>query len=131
MDPKEYLQQYQLFNVVQLSYTATIQLAQRDLDGLDLNTWEIERRKLSKALAEQLKEIITDCEHRRRDYTFRCQEIRSTINRLTDPEEHRIITMRYIDLMRWEDIADQLYVSVCWVHCLHNKALETIGQYVS
>lgn len=58
---------------------------------------------------EELEKVLTD--------------IRSAIDGVGDATAREILVMRYLDMMRWEDISSNLSLSVDYTYQLHRKAL--------
>ena len=54
-------------------------------------------------------------------------ETEKTIMELNDETYEMILIMRYLDWMKWDDIADRLYASVATVKRRHEKALELLN----
>lgn len=50
-------------------------------------------------------------------------EVTSAIEELEDEEERQVLLYRYIHLMRWEDVADAMHVSLRSAFNLHGRAL--------
>ncbi len=56
------------------------------------------------------------------------QEIRNTINQVSDVNGVLILRYRYLDFMKWEDIADKMgYYSIKSLHRIHHSALEEVA----
>lgn len=60
------------------------------------------------------------------DLTDRLSQGRKMINSLDDPADKLILTMRYINHMKWEEIAAELNYSVDHVYYRHRQALKRI-----
>ncbi len=54
-------------------------------------------------------------------------EIQSVIELLDDPLYRTILTMRYLEAMKWEALAECLGVSMRHIYRLHDKALEEVA----
>lgn len=73
------------------------------------------------SLTEQLKNEV--------DRYKRLQsEITNLINELDDETQKKIIDLRYIHFMKWEDIVDKLCFAEQYIHRLHIKALTSISK---
>ena len=57
-------------------------------------------------------------------------EILSLIYKLEDPKLQAIVQMRYLDEMRWGDIARQLILSKPYIYQVHREALEKIDLFL-
>lgn len=53
-------------------------------------------------------------------------EIEACINRVENVRLNYILTERYINCRKWEDIAEELNTDLRWVHRLHGRALKKI-----
>lgn len=53
-------------------------------------------------------------------------EIRTVINNVQDADEKLLLRLRYINFKTWDEICDELYVSLRTVHRVHAAALEHI-----
>ena len=54
------------------------------------------------------------------------KEIESYIEAIPTIEHRLILYERYVNLKRWEDIAEDNHYSIKWVHVLHNRGLKMI-----
>lgn len=53
-------------------------------------------------------------------------EIRTVINNVQDADEKLLLRLRYINFKTWDEICEELYVSLRTVHRVHAAALEKI-----
>ena len=53
-------------------------------------------------------------------------EIRTTINTVKDNDEKLLLKLRYLNFMQWENICDEMGVSVRTAHRIHADALKNI-----
>ena len=53
-------------------------------------------------------------------------EIETCINRVENVRLNYILTERYINCRKWEDIAEELNTDLRWIHRLHGRALKKI-----
>lgn len=74
----------------------------------------------------RLEMILERIEAAKKDMLNACADIESVIVNIPDEIESSIIHMRYIELLSWEEIADQLGYSRSQVSRIHNKALESL-----
>ena len=51
------------------------------------------------------------------------EELRTAINQVEDADEQVILRSRYLNFMKWEDIADYMNYSVQHIFRLHKEAL--------
>ena len=59
------------------------------------------------------------------------EEIKKTIDKVTDPDENLLLTLRYIEFMRWEVIAEKMHFSQTQVFRIHREALKSIEYILS
>ena len=53
-------------------------------------------------------------------------EIKNIIDRVERDEYRQLLELRYISLLRWEDIADTMHFSLRWVYISHKRAIKYI-----
>lgn len=56
----------------------------------------------------------------------KCKEIKNKIEQLKNEDEKDVLFYRYIKLMKWEEICNELQCSWRQVHRIHSKALSNI-----
>lgn len=54
------------------------------------------------------------------------KEIEGVIVELENPKYSQILTLRYINGQKWENIAQIMHMDLRWVHRLHGRALQKI-----
>lgn len=59
-------------------------------------------------------------------YIDTLDEIRGTIDKVKDPDENLLLTLRYIEFMKWEEIMEKMNFSETQVHRVHRIALKNI-----
>lgn len=59
-------------------------------------------------------------------YIDTLDEIRSTIDKVKDPDENLLLTLRYIEFMKWEEIMEKMNFSRPQVFRIYNNALKSI-----
>ena len=55
-------------------------------------------------------------------------EIRNVINAVPDNEERLLLHLRYLNFMVWEDICDDMNVSMRTAHRIHSLALQSASE---
>ena len=55
------------------------------------------------------------------------RQVEDAIAGVRDPRERKVLTLRYINGLRWEEIAVRLNYDYRWVLRLHGKALEKLN----
>lgn len=88
-------------------------------------------RSSSENMTERRMILFARCSHSlesERDRLMQIMtEIRSVIEQVEDITLRRLLSMRYIECMTWEGIAENLYYSDYWVRtALHDRALQEI-----
>lgn len=59
-------------------------------------------------------------------------EIRETISLVEDAKQILVLRYRYIDFMKWEDIAEKMgYYSLKSVHRIHSTALDSVADILT
>jgi len=58
-------------------------------------------------------------------------EIREKIYQVENPNRRLVLLYRYINFMKWEEIADQMNYSIKQLHRIHNAALTDISAFIS
>lgn len=131
IEPKKYLQQIRL-------YDSRISIKLEELQRLkemvlritptlkdDVVSGEGNQDKLSDAVAKIVDlevEINRDVDR----YVNAKQEISATLGKLTDPDQLRVLHMRYVQYKTWEQIANEMGFSYRWVCTIHGRALQEI-----
>lgn len=60
------------------------------------------------------------------------QEIESVIDKVKDPKCKLLLTLRYLNFKKWEEIADIMnFKDVRWIYKLHKKSLEFMKVHCS
>lgn len=54
------------------------------------------------------------------------KELMEVIDRVDDPQERLLLTLRYLNFFSWEEIAVKMNYSIRNVHNIHSKALDDI-----
>lgn len=96
-------------------------------DGTGNNDQDIARKRHEDALIDY-SEILTRYESEERQLIKETAKTRRAIEELDDPDLIAVATDRYINLMKWEDIAVAESVSRAQVFRLHDKMLEKMAK---
>lgn len=89
-------------------------------------------RVTSSSVSDMSDRIVSlaDAEGRleeRRAYALKLlMEIEEVIGRVEDVTERQLLHLRYIQLHKWERIADELHMTTRWVYKLHGRGLEDV-----
>lgn len=74
--------------------------------------------------AELLVTLKNKLEKRKAEAMVKLIQIEEYISEIEDSEVRLIFSKRYIELKKWEQIADELYMSLSTVHRKHSNYLE-------
>lgn len=135
IDSKKYLQQIQLYD----SHITTKLAELAHLKGMvtkitptlkdDVVSGGGNQDKLAGAVAK-----IVDLEAEiNRDigrYVDAKRKVSSTIEKLDDPDQLKVLHMRYVQYKTWEQIAYEMGFSYRWVCTLHGRALQQIDNFL-
>lgn len=86
-----------------------------------------DERGAMESAALRIAEIGSELDERIRRQNEVRREIRSAIARVKDPTLRSLLRLRYINGLRFEQIADLLHYSVRWTIRLHGRALDAVG----
>lgn len=94
----------------------------KELDGMprgsgqsDLSDYMAKLSSLYRQYVDQLQQTLM----------IRIDTLKA-IDAMQDEKEKAVLRYRYIELMTWEKVAEQVNVTPRWVHHLHKKALEDL-----
>ena len=76
--------------------------------------------------AAVLDEMIEDLKQERLKRVQRQQEIEHRIRQIKDEDEQRVLRLRYIKGLKWEEVAVEMGYSWQWTHKIHAEALKKI-----
>lgn len=89
-------------------------------------------RVMSSATSDMSDRIVSlaDVEGRleeRRSYALKLlMDIEEVIGKVGNVTERQLLHLRYIQMRRWEQIANELHLTVRWVYKLHGRGLEDV-----
>lgn len=106
-----------------------LKLKRKEIDNINIAYSEI-KSKIINSLAEEkalkiveLEEEIKDLKVKRDKAIF---EVRKIINKLEDENLVKLLELRYVDCMKWGDIAEIMGYSDKHIFYIRNKALKKI-----
>ena len=73
------------------------------------------------ALLDQEERVYKECKYQ---HIKICKEITDRIEQLDNEDEKDVLIFRYIELIKWHDIAVKMKVSQRQVHRIHSRALK-------
>lgn len=98
-------------------------VAKYESDGTSSGDRDAARRRHEDALIDY-SEILSRYEEEERQLIKEVARTRRAIEKLEDPDLIAIATDRYLNLMKWEDIAEAKSVSRAQVFRIHDRMLE-------
>ena len=131
MTPKQYLSQYQrAYRTVRLA-ARQLEQAEHDAAGVrailysDMPKSHNVERDLSDAMTkiEELAAVYRDTV---KASTAIMSEVAAVIMRVPDKTQMEILWLRYVDGLKWEEIAEKMGYGREWVCRVHGKALQSI-----
>lgn len=131
MDAKEYLKQIARDNVVIENKLAEI----RRLESLATNISSVmsDTPVQSSGNNDSVGKLVADIADKKAELQFVIDELNTdrdkrikVIEQLEDRLQYSVIYKRYVDLMRFEDIADEKHYSTVWIFKIHKQALYNI-----
>lgn len=126
MDAKQYLQGYWTHEYRRRAYERIAADALDELATLPDRTQPGRIGAAQRDFKRQLHAIIDYCDRRQEVAASSCAAIADAINRLQDGTERQILTMRYIDGIAWDRIADATGYCVQQARRIHNRALTRV-----
>ena len=134
MTPKEYLSQYRLCQQMIADARQDIEKARYDAEGLKAVKFDDmpKNPNIQRDLADSVA-IIEDKIRRYRATVEICDDVmrRVEMSISTAPKyfQYRILRLRYIDGLKWNDVAEAVGKTRQWVNTQHGVALRNIKLY--
>ena len=133
MTAKEYLSRYHNTKVkiekLQALVDTYIRLA-NEIPGIQFDAIRVDGGKNLKAPFEKWILKTLDYEHEIKEMKTNLPNIKAdilrTIKELKDAEMERVLILRYIDWLTWNQIADEMYISNATVRRRHTQAIDKI-----
>lgn len=135
MNAKDYLSQYR--HMVWLE-----QEIEQEIDALrtryigkaitysDMPTAHNSERDLSDYIA-QLDGLLLKLQHQKMEAISVYQSIEDTINHVVPEREQKLLRLRYLRCMTWEEVAEAMDYDVRWVYKIHGDALEIVDDLLN
>ncbi len=135
MNAKDYLSQYR--DMVWLE-----QEIEQEIDALrtryigkaitysDMPTAHNSERDLSDYIAK-LDELLLELQHRKEQAISIYRSIEQTICRVDLERERKLLRLRYLRCMTWEEVAEAMDYDVRWVYKIHSDALEIVDDLLN
>jgi predicted DNA-binding protein (UPF0251 family) len=133
MTAKEYLSRYHNTKVkiekLQALVDTYIRLA-NEIPGIQFDAIRVDGGKSLKAPFEKWILKTLDYELEIKEMEMNLPKIKAdilkTIKQLKDAEMERVLILRYIDWLTWNQIADEMYISNATVRRRHTQAIDKI-----
>lgn len=134
MNAKQYLKQaYRLNELIKSNQDELNALRESatSISGIDYSKDKVQSSKSSSdAGFVNIVMKIVEIENSINDDIAMCislkNEIRTVINNIQDVDEKILLRLRYINFKTWDEICDELHVSLRTVHRIHSSALEKV-----
>ncbi len=132
MDPKSYLKLYKQYenriSMIEMEIEAVnneIDSIKIQLDGMPKGSKKSDRvGELSSLLADMAEDLAAA----RYDAWMMRKHIFKAIADVPDMREQKILYLRYIYGMEWDEIAEEMDLTRQWVNTLHGRGLEAVGK---
>jgi DNA-directed RNA polymerase specialized sigma subunit len=131
-EAKQYLKQaYRLNEMIKSNQEELSSLKElaKSISAIDYSKERVQSSKVTgDANFTNVVEEIVELEKRIGNDIARCialkSEIRESINQVKDADEKILLRLRYINFKTWDEICNELHVSLRTVHRIHAAALE-------
>lgn len=128
MTAKEYLRQVHLMRYILRSMELKIDELRQAADGMKAIRYDLD--KVQTSAADRMSEIISEMLEIEEEYARQARRYNRAviqrvkmIDKLDNPQYAEILTLRYLDSMSWQDIADHMHYSPRHITRLHGRAL--------
>lgn len=88
-------------------------------DGMPRGSSQSDLSNYAALIDEQIELLKEERLERAKAYT----RIENAIRRMKDDDEQKVLRLRYIKNMKWEEIALEMNFSYKWTHIIHGRAL--------
>lgn len=78
-------------------------------------------------IASALSDMEAEYEPRLLAYFEHVSAVQTLINGLAEPRHRTVLWLRYVNGMRWEEVAEKANYTDRWCYVLHDEALELLG----
>lgn len=105
-----------------------------EVQGVDTSAEKVQTSKLDDRTARLVAELV-DAKREFRDLheesVRRMRTVAGVIRAIEDPQQKRLLELRYIEGLPWHEIAEKMYVSYRHVFRIHSRALEEAGEKIT
>lgn len=139
MQAKQYLQQiFRCNELIQenLAEIENLRAMSTSIASPDLTKERVSKAKSSEApfvnAVNKLVDLEKAADVKMAELLDLRMEIRETISLVEDAKQILVLRYRYIDFMKWEDIAEKMdYYSLKSVHRIHSAALDSVADILA
>ena len=89
-------------------------------DGMPRGSRQSDLSNYAALIDEQIELLKTERLERAKAYS----RIENAIRKMEDDDEQKVLRLRYIKNMKWEEIALEMNFSYKWTHIIHGRALK-------
>lgn len=133
MHAKQYLKQaYRLNELIQCNKQelADLRLLSDNISGIDYSKDRVQISPTNEAGFTKIVAKIVELEKAINDDIEKMLslklEIRTTINKVQDNDEKLLLKHRYLNFLSWEDICDEMNISIRTAFRIHSNALNHV-----
>lgn len=136
MTPKQYLNQYRTASRAIRLARLQVEKAEHEASGIrailysDMPKSHNVEHDLSDAMI-RIEELAHEYNDVVKVNTRIIADVGATIQEVSDPIWREILWLRYIECMKWEDIAVEIHMTDRWMFTLHGRALRDVARILS
>lgn len=135
MTPQEFLGRYMAAQVdmqraerLIAKITALLEVQGVDTSGVKVQVSNMDDR--TARLIANLVDAQQELEDVRMEAIRVMREINTVISRVSDPQQKRLLELRYLDGKTWEEISNTIHVTYRHVFNIHRKAKESVEDLI-
>lgn len=128
MTAKEYLRQYRKMSESLRQIESDLMRLEEERDSIQIRADGMPGSGRVSKRVESLAVRIIDLQRRimarREKLLVKREEIRNVILLVPDPKLSRLLDLRYIEGMKWEEISKEMVIDLRYIYRLHGRALQ-------
>ena len=128
MTAKEYLRQYRRLTESLRQLESDLRKLEEERDSIQIRADGMPGSGSVSKRVENLAVRIIDQQRRtmvrREKVLAKREEIRSVIMLVPDPKLSRLLDLRYVEGMKWEEISQEMVIDLRYIYRLHGRALQ-------
>ena len=128
MTAKEYLRQYRHLTESLRQLESDLRKLEEERDSIKIRADGMPGSGSVSKRVETLAVRIIDLQRRtmvrREKVLAKREEIRSVIMLVPDPKLSRLLDLRYVEGMKWEEISQEMVIDLRYIYRLHGRALQ-------